>query len=49
VLGDTRNIKVTFPEDLVLAELMLESRQRSAVSRQPKAKRRRVGKPRADR
>jgi 2-C-methyl-D-erythritol 4-phosphate cytidylyltransferase len=49
VLGDTRNIKVTFPEDLVLAELMLESRQRSAVSRQPRAKRRRVGKPRADR
>lgn len=33
VMGDTRNIKVTFPEDLLLAEILL-SRQPSAVSRQ---------------
>jgi hypothetical protein len=33
VMGDTRNIKVTYPEDLALAELILRSRQRSAVSR----------------
>ena len=36
VMGDTRNIKVTFAEDLVLAELILGSYQRSAVSVQPK-------------
>jgi len=49
VMGDSRNIKVTFPEDLVLAELILGSHQQSAVSRQPRRKRRRAGKPRADR
>jgi len=30
VLGDTRNIKVTFPEDLAIAELILRSRDRGA-------------------
>ena len=30
VLGDTRNIKVTFPEDLAIAELILEERARAA-------------------
>lgn len=34
VMGDSRNIKVTLPEDLALAELILGSRQPSAVSRQ---------------
>jgi 2-C-methyl-D-erythritol 4-phosphate cytidylyltransferase len=38
VMGDTRNIKVTLPEDLALAELILGSYQRSAISRQPKRK-----------
>ncbi|MBI3045371.1 MAG: 2-C-methyl-D-erythritol 4-phosphate cytidylyltransferase [Betaproteobacteria bacterium] len=37
VLGDTSNIKVTFPEDLALAELILGSRQLRAASRQPSA------------
>jgi 2-C-methyl-D-erythritol 4-phosphate cytidylyltransferase len=37
VMGDTRNIKVTFPEDLILAELILGGRQQSAVSIQPSA------------
>jgi 2-C-methyl-D-erythritol 4-phosphate cytidylyltransferase len=39
VMGDTRNIKVTYPEDLVLAELILRSRQppRKAAGRQPSA------------
>ncbi len=37
VMGDTRNIKVTFPEDLVLAELILGSHQPSAVSRRKRA------------
>jgi hypothetical protein len=27
VLGDTRNIKVTFPEDLLLAELIIRGRE----------------------
>lgn len=46
VLGDTRNIKVTFPEDLVLAELILGSHQPPAVSRQSRASaaRRKAGK-----
>ena len=30
VMGDARNIKVTFPEDLLLAELILESRESTA-------------------
>jgi len=30
VLGDTRNIKVTFPEDLALAELILANREKAA-------------------
>lgn len=49
VLGDTRNIKVTFPEDLAMAELILGSHQESGVSPQPQRKRRRAGTPRADR
>jgi 2-C-methyl-D-erythritol 4-phosphate cytidylyltransferase len=55
VMGDTRNIKVTYPEDLALAELILRSRQpprpaagpqppRPAVSRQPPAASSRRGK-----
>jgi 2-C-methyl-D-erythritol 4-phosphate cytidylyltransferase len=35
VMGDTRNLKVTYPEDLALAELILKSYQQSAVSNQP--------------
>jgi 2-C-methyl-D-erythritol 4-phosphate cytidylyltransferase len=38
VMGDTRNIKVTYPEDLLLAELILDNRQPPAVSRQRKAR-----------
>jgi 2-C-methyl-D-erythritol 4-phosphate cytidylyltransferase len=38
VLGDTRNIKVTFPEDLALAELILGSGRRSATTRPRSAK-----------
>ena len=34
VMGDTRNIKVTYPEDLALAELILRSRHPPSVSRQ---------------
>jgi 2-C-methyl-D-erythritol 4-phosphate cytidylyltransferase len=36
VMGDPRNLKVTCPEDLALAELILKSYQQSAVSSQPK-------------
>ncbi len=48
VMGDTRNIKVTYPEDLALAELILQSRQppRTAASRQRPAARSRRGKTR---
>lgn len=38
VMGDTRNIKVTFPEDLALAELVLASHRPSAAGRQRKAR-----------
>jgi len=38
VMGDTRNIKVTLPEDLALAELILESRQAPAASRRNRRK-----------
>jgi 2-C-methyl-D-erythritol 4-phosphate cytidylyltransferase len=37
VMGDTRNLKVTYPEDLSLAELILKSYQQSAVSGQQSA------------
>jgi 2-C-methyl-D-erythritol 4-phosphate cytidylyltransferase len=39
VMGDTRNIKVTYPEDLELAELILQRRQppKQAARRQPPA------------
>lgn len=37
VMGSTRNIKVTYAEDLALAELILRSDQPSAVSGQPAA------------
>jgi 2-C-methyl-D-erythritol 4-phosphate cytidylyltransferase len=37
VMGDTRNIKVTFAEDLALAELILLSRRPPAASRQLRA------------
>ena len=30
VLGDSRNLKVTYPQDLVLANLILESMERQA-------------------
>jgi 2-C-methyl-D-erythritol 4-phosphate cytidylyltransferase len=45
VMGDTRNIKVTYPEDLALAELILRSRQPPAASRHKKDARRRVTTP----
>jgi 2-C-methyl-D-erythritol 4-phosphate cytidylyltransferase len=32
VMGDTRNLKVTYPEDLALAELILASGHLSAFS-----------------
>jgi 2-C-methyl-D-erythritol 4-phosphate cytidylyltransferase len=36
VVGDTRNIKVTFPEDLALAELIIRSREsREVAEKQP--------------
>jgi 2-C-methyl-D-erythritol 4-phosphate cytidylyltransferase len=38
VMGSATNIKVTLPEDLLLAELILGSRQPSAASRQRKAR-----------
>ena len=38
VMGDSRNIKVTFPEDLVLAELILGSQGRSTAGRQRKSR-----------
>jgi 2-C-methyl-D-erythritol 4-phosphate cytidylyltransferase len=38
VMGDTRNIKVTFPEDLELAELVLASHRPSAAGRQRKTR-----------
>jgi 2-C-methyl-D-erythritol 4-phosphate cytidylyltransferase len=41
VMGDTRNLKVTYPEDLALAELILRSVQPSAVSGQKKPEKRR--------
>jgi 2-C-methyl-D-erythritol 4-phosphate cytidylyltransferase len=38
VMGDTRNIKVTYPEDLLLAEEILCSRQTPAARRQQERK-----------
>ncbi|MEO7727954.1 MAG: 2-C-methyl-D-erythritol 4-phosphate cytidylyltransferase [Burkholderiales bacterium] len=35
VPGDSRNLKVTYPQDLALAELILSNLQSSAVSAQP--------------
>ena len=45
VLGDTRNIKVTFPEDLALAELIIGSGRQSVRSgpRSAKASNRKMG------
>jgi 2-C-methyl-D-erythritol 4-phosphate cytidylyltransferase len=41
VMGDTRNIKVTFPEDLTLAELILENQKIAAKTpRRPRISRR---------
>jgi 2-C-methyl-D-erythritol 4-phosphate cytidylyltransferase len=37
VMGSTSNIKVTFPEDLALAELIIGSRRKDVVSREPRA------------
>jgi 2-C-methyl-D-erythritol 4-phosphate cytidylyltransferase len=39
VMGDTRNIKVTYPEDLALAELILRSRRVTAPTRREQTKR----------
>lgn len=39
VMGDTRNIKVTFAEDLAIAEMILLSRQPPATSRRQSRKR----------
>ena len=44
VMGDTRNIKVTYPEDLLLAEMILRSYQHSAVSNQQSLVERRSGR-----
>jgi 2-C-methyl-D-erythritol 4-phosphate cytidylyltransferase len=44
VMGDTRNIKVTYPEDLAIAELILGSHRRGVVSRRAKLKSRANGK-----
>ncbi len=33
VMGDTRNIKVTFPEDLAMAELILRERERTTAKK----------------
>jgi 2-C-methyl-D-erythritol 4-phosphate cytidylyltransferase len=52
VVGDTRNIKVTYPEDLALAELILKSRQprkTAARRRTPAASSRRSRKQKARR
>ncbi len=38
VMGDTRNIKVTFPEDLTLAELILESQKAGTARKRPVSK-----------
>jgi hypothetical protein len=38
VLGDTRNIKVTFPEDLAIAELILGGRDGKAARKRPAPK-----------
>ena len=38
VMGDTRNIKVTFPEDLSVAELILENRKLAAKTPRPPRK-----------
>jgi 2-C-methyl-D-erythritol 4-phosphate cytidylyltransferase len=38
VMGDTRNIKVTFPEDLAIAELILRGREAKAAKMRPKKK-----------
>ncbi len=38
VLGDTRNIKVTFPEDLAVAELIIRGRERKTAKMRPKKK-----------
>ncbi|HKU69575.1 MAG TPA: 2-C-methyl-D-erythritol 4-phosphate cytidylyltransferase [Burkholderiales bacterium] len=48
VMGDTRNLKVTYPEDLLLAELILGNR-RSALGIRQKKKVRQNAKPRAKR
>jgi 2-C-methyl-D-erythritol 4-phosphate cytidylyltransferase len=38
VMGDTRNIKVTYPEDLLLAELILENQKLAAKAPRPPRK-----------
>jgi 2-C-methyl-D-erythritol 4-phosphate cytidylyltransferase len=38
VMGDARNIKVTFPEDLLLAELILENQESAARTPGPPGK-----------
>jgi 2-C-methyl-D-erythritol 4-phosphate cytidylyltransferase len=47
VMGDTRNIKVTYPEDLFVAELILASRKRSVVGRRKKTPKARVAEKRS--
>ena len=51
VMGDTRNIKVTYPEDLALAELILRNRQPpgKAAGRQPPARSKRIKQRKAKR
>jgi hypothetical protein len=52
-MGDTRNIKVTYPEDLELAELILSRRNVAKISRRdaeaqrkPRSKGRKAGRKR---
>ena len=49
VMGSTSNIKVTFSEDLVLAEQILRSHQPAVSSRRPGKKKHKPGKARPER
>jgi hypothetical protein len=38
VMGDSRNIKVTFPEDLAIAELIIRGREGTTAKMKPRKK-----------
>ena len=44
VMGDTRNIKVTYPEDLALAELILRSQEPQSAAMTPRPPRDRISR-----